>query len=189
MATSPNTQTERTTTWKIDPAHTLVEFTAKHMMITNVRGRFVKVEGSIEVDESNPNDSSVSVELDAASLDTRVEQRDQHLRSADFLDVENFPRVTFRSTKVEGASFEPGERFRVAGDLTIRGTTREVVLDATFEGRGPDPWGGERVGFSADAKIDRRDFGLTWNTALETGGVLVGNEVKIHIEAQAVLES
>ena len=124
MATSSNTQTERTTTWKIDPAHTLVEFTAKHMMITNVRGRFVNVEGSIEVDENSPNDSSVSVELETASIDTGVEQRDQHLRSADFLDVENFPKVTFRSTKVEGASFEPGKSFRVAGDLTIRGTTR-----------------------------------------------------------------
>ncbi|HEY9427293.1 MAG TPA: YceI family protein [Gemmatimonadaceae bacterium] len=189
MATSSNTQTERTTTWKIDPAHTLVEFTAKHMMITNVRGRFVNVEGSIEVDENSPNDSSVSVELETASIDTGVEQRDQHLRSADFLDVENFPKVTFRSTKVEGASFEPGKSFRVAGDLTIRGTTREVVFDATFEGRGRDPWGGERVSFSADTKIDRRDFGLTWNAALEAGGVLVGNELKIHVEAQAVLQA
>ncbi|HET7553736.1 MAG TPA: YceI family protein [Gemmatimonadaceae bacterium] len=187
--TGTNARTESTTTWKIDPAHTLVEFTAKHMMITNVRGRFASLEGSIEIDENNPNDSSVTVELDASSIDTRVEQRDQHLRSADFLDVESFPKVTFRSTSVEGASFEQGESFRVMGDLTIRGTTREVVLDATFEGRGRDPWGGERVSFSADTKIDRRDFGLTWNAALETGGVLVGNEVKIHIEAQAVLES
>jgi polyisoprenoid-binding protein YceI len=188
MTASTNTQTG-TTTWKLDPAHTLVEFTAKHMMITNVRGRFADVAGSVEVDEANPNRSAVAVDLEAASIDTRVEQRDQHLRSADFLDAENFPKVTFRSTKVEGASFEPGESLRVTGDLTIRGTTREVVLDATFEGRGRDPWGGERVSFSADAKIDRRDFGLTWNTALETGGVLVGNDVKIHIEAQAVLEA
>jgi len=189
MTASSNTTTGTTTTWKIDPAHTLVEFTAKHMMITNVRGRFANVEGSIRVDEANPNDSSVTVELEAASIDTRVEQRDQHLRSADFLDAEQFPKVTFRSTGVEGASFQPGESFRVTGDLTIRGTTRKVVLDATFDGRGRDPWGGERVSFSADAKIDRRDFGLTWNTALETGGVLVGNELKIHIEAQAVLEA
>ncbi|HEU6452260.1 MAG TPA: YceI family protein [Gemmatimonadaceae bacterium] len=189
MATSTGTTTGRTTTWKIDPAHTLVEFTAKHMMITNVRGRFSNVEGSIVAADENPNDSSVSVELDAASIDTRVEQRDQHLRSADFLDVENYPKVTFRSTKVEGASFEPGESFRVTGDLTIRGTTREVVLDATYEGRGRDPWGGERVSFSADTKIDRRDFGLTWNAALETGGVLVGNDLRIHIEAQAVREA
>jgi polyisoprenoid-binding protein YceI len=189
MASSTDTTAGRTTTWTLDPAHTLVEFTAKHMMITNVRGRFSNVEGSIVVDNENPNDSSVSVELDAASIDTRVEQRDQHLRSADFLDVENYPKVTFRSTKVEGASFEPGESFRLTGDLTIRGTTREVVLDATYEGRGRDPWGGERVSFSADTKIDRRDFGLTWNAALEAGGVLVGNDLRLHIEAQAVREA
>lgn len=189
MAATTNARTGRRTTWKIDPTHTLVEFTAKHMMITNIRGRFADVEGFIDVDESNPDGSSVVVELDAASIDTRVEQRDQHLRSADFLDVENYPKVTFRSTKVEGASFEPGESFRVVGDLTIHGTTREAVLDATFEGRARDPWGGERVSFSADTKIDRRDFGLTWNSALETGGVLVGNEIRIHIEAQAVLQA
>ncbi len=188
MAASTDTTTGRTTTWKLDPAHTLVEFTAKHMMITNVRGRFVGVEGSIQVDEENPDRSSVAVELEAASIDTRVEQRDEHLRSADFLDVEKFPKVIFRSTKVEGASLEPGSSLRVVGDLTIHGTTREVVLDATFEGRGRDPWGGERVSFSADTKIDRRDFGLTWNAALEAGGVLVGNDLKIHVEAQAVLE-
>ena len=189
MTTTTGSQTISTTTsWKIDPAHTLVEFTAKHMMITNVRGRFANVEGKIVVDEAKPSRSSVEVEIDAASIDTRAEQRDQHLRSADFLDVENNPKLTFRSTKVEGASLEPGKSFRVTGDLTIHGTTREVVLDATFEGRGRDPWGGERVSFSADTKIDRRDFGLTWNAALEAGGVLVGNEIKIHIEAQAVLE-
>ena len=189
MTTTTGSQATSTTTfWKIDPAHTLVEFTAKHMMIANVRGRFVNVEGKIDVDEAQPGRSSVVVEIDAASIDTRTEQRDQHLRSADFLDVENNPKVTFRSTKVEGASLEAGKSFRVTGDLTIRGTTREVVLDATFEGRGRDPWGGERVGFSADTKIDRRDFGLTWNAALEAGGVLVGNEIRIHIEAEAVLE-
>jgi polyisoprenoid-binding protein YceI len=189
MAASTDATTGRTTTWKLDPVHTLVEFTAKHMMITNVRGRFANLEGAIRIDEAKPDQSSVSVELDATSIDTRVEQRDQHLRSADFLDVENFPKVTFRSTKVEGASFESDESFRVTGDLTIRGTTREVVLDATFEGRGRDPWGGERVSFAADTKIDRRDFGLTWNAALEAGGVLVSNDLRIHIEAQAVLEA
>ncbi len=189
MAASTDTTTGRTTTWKIDPAHTLVEFTAKHMMITNVRGRFASLEGVIQIDEAKPSDSSVNVELEAASIDTRVDQRDQHLRSADFLDVENFPKVTFRSTKIEGASLEPGKSFRVVGELTIRGTTREIGLDATFDGRGRDPWGGERVSFSADAKIDRRDFGLTWNAALEAGGVLVGNDLKIHVEAQAVLEA
>jgi polyisoprenoid-binding protein YceI len=189
MTTTAASQTGRTTTWKLDPAHTLVEFSAKHMMITNVRGRLSDVEGAITVDEAHPDSSSVAVELKAASIDTRVEQRDQHLRSADFLDVEKYPKVNFRSTKVEGATLEAGKSFRLVGDLTIRGTTREVVLDATFDGRGRDPWGGERVSFSADTKIDRRDFGLTWNAALETGGVLVGNEIRIHVEAQAVLEA
>lgn len=188
MTTTASTQSSSTTSWKIDAAHTLVEFTAKHMMITNVRGRFADVNGTITIDEAKPERSSVVVEIDAASIDTRAEQRDQHLRSADFLDVENHPKVTFRSKSVAAASLTEGARLRVVGDLTIRGTTREVVLDATFDGRGRDPWGGERVSFSADTKIDRRDFGLTWNAALETGGVLVSNEVKIHIEAQAVLE-
>ncbi|HEY9448208.1 MAG TPA: YceI family protein [Gemmatimonadaceae bacterium] len=189
MTTATGSQTGRTTTWKLDPAHTLVEFSAKHMMITNVRGRLSDVEGAITVDEAHPDRSSVAVELKTASIDTRVEQRDQHLRSADFLDVEKYPTVIFRSTKVEGATLEAGKSFRLVGDLTIRGTTREVVLDATFDGRGRDPWGGERVSFSADLKIDRRDFGLTWNAALETGGVLVGNDIRIHVEAQAVLQA
>ena len=175
--------TAGTTTWSIDPAHTLVEFSAKHMMITTVKGRFAEVSGTIHVDEAAPR---VEVEMDAASIDTRSEQRDQHLRSADFLDVENFPKVSFRSTRVEGAFATPGDEFRVHGELTIRGTTREVVLDATFEGTGKDPWGGERASFSARGKIDRRDFGLTWNAALETGGVLVSNEIRLAIEAQAV---
>lgn len=188
MTDTASTQSPSTTSWRIDPAHTLVEFTAKHMMITNVRGRFADVTGALTIDENEPDRSSVAVEIGAASIDTRVEQRDQHLRSADFLDVEKHPGLTFRSKRIEGASLTEGTSFRVVGDLTIRGTTREVVLDATFDGRGRDPWGGERVSFSADTKIDRRDFGLTWNAALETGGVLVSNEVKIHIEAQAVLE-
>jgi polyisoprenoid-binding protein YceI len=182
-ATSPTTGT---TTWTIDPTHTLVEFSAKHMMITTVKGRFADVSGAITVDEEHPERSHVEVEFKAASIDTRAEQRDQHLRSADFLDVEKFPTVTFRSRRVEGARPEPGDEFKVVGDLTIRGTTREVTLDVTYEGRGRDPWGGDRVSFSADTKFDRRDFGLTWNAALEAGGVLVSNEIKIHLEVQAV---
>ena len=181
------TQDQATSTWTVDPAHSLIEFAAKHMMITSVRGRIADVRGTITLDEANPERSAVEVELDAASIDTRSEQRDAHLRSADFLDVEHFPTITFRSRRVEGVdSLREGEPFRVVGDLTIRGVTREVTLEAAYEGRGRDPWGGERVSFSADTRIDRRDFGLTWNAALETGGVLVSNEVKIHIEAQAV---
>lgn len=172
-------------TWTIDPAHSLVEFAAKHMMITTVKGRLADVQGTITLDETRPERSRVEVEFAAASIDTRSEQRDQHLRSGDFLDVERFPTLTFRSTRVEGSPLADGGDFRVVGDLTIRGVTREVTLDATFEGRGTDPWGAEKVSFSASTKIDRRDFGLTWNAALETGGVLVSNDIKIQLEIQA----
>jgi len=173
-------------TWQIDPNHSLVEFSAKHMMITTVKGRFGKVAGTITVDERNPDQSRVEAEIDAASIDTRADQRDQHLRSPDFLDVENYPNITFRSRRVQGTSKNPGDEFRVTGDLTIRGSTREVTLDVVYDGMGKDPWGGERVSFSATTKIDRRDFGLTWNQALEAGGVLVGHEIKISLEVQAV---
>ena len=182
-ATSPTTGTS---TWTIDPAHSLVEFSAKHMMITTVKGRFADVTGTITIDEEHPENSRVDVEFKAESIDTRSDQRDGHLRSADFLDVEKHPTVKFRSRRVDGARAEPGASFKVVGDLTIRDTTREVTLDVTYEGRGRDPWGGDRTSFSADTKFDRRDFGLTWNAALEAGGVLVSNEVKIHLEIQAV---
>lgn len=184
-ATLEATTVQGRTAWKLDPAHTMVEFSAKHMMITTVRGRIADVEGTIYTDEQNPANSSVGAVLKGASLDTRSEQRDQHLRSADFLDVEKFPEITFRSKRIEGSK----EKFKLTGDLTIRGTTKEVTLDVTFEGSGKDPWGGERVGFTATAKIDRRDFGLTWNQALETGGVLVGTDIKLNIEAQATKEA
>jgi polyisoprenoid-binding protein YceI len=175
-----------TTTWTIDPAHTSVEFAVKHMMFTTVRGRFKDLKGTIEVDEQNPDRSVVNVELGAASLDTGVADRDAHLRSADFLDVENHPAITFRSKRVEGAMKKEGDRFKVVGDLSIRGTTMEVTLDATYEGTGKDPWGGTRAGARATATIDRRDWGLRWNQALETGGILVANEVRIEVELQAV---
>lgn len=189
MGTQTMDHGTRTTRWVLDPAHTLVEFSAKHMMITTVKGRFSGVEGEIVVDEANPDRSKVEVEIDASTLQTGTEQRDDHLRSADFLDVESHPRILFKSRKVEGAYAERGDGFRVVGDLTIRDQSREVVLDAIYEGRGKDPWGGERVSFTADTRFDRREYGLTWNQALETGGVLVGNEIRIHIEAQAVNES
>ena len=184
-----DTMTQEKTRWNIDASHSQAEFTVKHMMITKVRGRFADVEGAIMLDEENPENSSVKVEIDAASIDTREEDRDAHLRSEDFLNAEEYPKLTFESKRVEGFSMDEGAGFKVIGDLTIRGTTKEVELDATFEGGGQDPWGNQRVAFSADTSIDRRDFGLTWNQALETGGVLVGNEVKIHLEAQAVADS
>ncbi len=175
-----------TTTWTIDPAHTAIEFAVKHMMFTTVRGRFKDVKGTIEVDEQNPDRSVVNVEIAAASIDTGAADRDAHLRSADFLDVENHPTLTFRSKRVEGAMKKEGDKFRVIGDLTIRGTTMEVTLEATYEGTGKDPWGGTRAGAEATTTIDRREWGLKWNQALETGGILVANEVRIEIEVQAV---
>lgn len=170
-------------TWQIDPAHTEVGFAVKHLMISTVRGRFGSVGGTIRLDESDLERSSVEVEIDAASIDTRQEQRDAHLRSADFFDVEAHPLITFRSRSIESTG---DARFRVAGDLTIHGVTREVILDATDEGRGVDPWGNAKAAFSAETRIDRRDFGLGWNQALETGGVLVANEIRITLDVQAV---
>jgi polyisoprenoid-binding protein YceI len=177
-----------TTTWQIDPAHSTIEFAVKHMMFTTVRGRFKTFTGSIRVDEQNPNNSNVEVEIDAASIDTGVGDRDAHLRSGDFLDVERYPKMTFRSSRVDGAHKKEGDRFKIAGELEIRGKGIPVTLDATFEGLGKDPWGKQRAGFAARTEIDRREWGLQWNQALETGGVLVGNSIKIEIEAQAVKE-
>ncbi len=177
---APRTATK--TVWKLDPAHTVVEFSAKHMMITTVKGRITDVEGTIYTDEKDPRNSSVEATLKGASIDTRNEQRDTHLRSGDFLNAEQFPEIKFRSKRVEGDARE----FKLTGDLTIRDVTREITLDVEFGGKTRDPWGGERVGFSATGKIDRRDFGLTWNQVMETGGVLVGNDIKVNIEVQAV---
>lgn len=178
--TVPETGTK--TTWKIDPSHTIVEFSAKHLMISTVKGRITDIEGTIVADEDELANSSVDVTLKAASIDTRTEQRDNHLRSPDFLHAEQFPVITFRSTKIEGDR----EDFSLTGDLTIREVTKPIMLKVTFEGQTKDPWGGERIGFSASGKIDRRDFGLTWNQLLETGGAVVGNEIKIAVEVEAI---
>ena len=178
--------TDTITTWQLDPAHTTVEFAVKHMMFTTVRGRFKGFTGTVRVNEKHPDQSSVEVEIDASTIDTGVADRDAHLRSADFLDVEQYPTITFRSRRVQGAHSKEGERFTVTGDLEIRGKAMPIDLDVTFEGLGKDPWGKQRSGFAARAEIDRREWGLRWNQALETGGVLVGNSIKIEIEAQAV---
>jgi polyisoprenoid-binding protein YceI len=170
------------TAWKLDPTHSTVEFSAKHLMITTVKGRIADVEGIIYTNEKDPKNSSVEATLKATSIDTRTDQRDQHLRSADFLNVEKYPEIKFRSTRIDGGR----EEFKLTGDLTIRDVTKEITLNVRFEGQAKDPWGGERVGFSATGKIDRRDFGLTWNQVLEAGGVVVGNEIKIELEVQAV---
>ncbi|HEU4521208.1 MAG TPA: YceI family protein [Thermoanaerobaculia bacterium] len=179
--TNPNT-----ITWQIDAAHSAVEFAVKHMMFTTVRGRFKDVKGTIEVDEQNPDRSTVNVEIAAASIDTGVADRDGHLRSADFLDVEKYPTITFRSKRVEGAMKKDGDRFKVIGDLTIRGKSIEVTLDSVYLGSGKDPWGNIKAGAEASAKIDRREWGLTWNQALETGGILVANDIRIEAQVQAV---
>ena len=177
------------TTWTIDPTHTLVEFSTKHMMITTVKGRFNDVKGTIVTDVANPAGSSAEVTLATASLTTGTDARDEHLRSADFFDVEKYPAITFRSTRIDASRLVPGAEFTLVGDLTVRDVTKPVTLDVTFEGAGKDPWGNEKASFSATTKIDRREFGLTWNAALETGGVLVSNDIKISIEAQLVKAS
>ena len=176
-------QTTTRTVWKFDPAHTSVEFAVKHMMVTTVKGRFPDVEGTIIGSLEDPTDAQVEVTIKADSIDTRNDQRDAHLKSADFLDVENYPTITFKSTRIEQIS---ENHFRLVGDLTIRGITREVELDAAVNGAGKTPFGTEVVGITAETIITRQDFGLTWNVALETGGVLVGNTAKISIEVEAV---
>jgi polyisoprenoid-binding protein YceI len=172
--------------WTLDKAHSQVEFGVKHMMFTTVKGRFGDFEATVRLDEGHPNASTVEAVIDTTSIDTSVADRDNHLRSPDFFDAASHPKITFRSTRIEGATFREGETFQVYGELTVRGTTKEVVLDVTYEGRGRDPWGQEKAAFTAEGKLDRHDFGLTWNQALETGGVLVGRDIKLTINAQFV---
>jgi polyisoprenoid-binding protein YceI len=183
--TTPTSTTGDTalSTWRIDPDHTQVWFSVRHMMFATVKGQFPGVSGELRLNENDPSQSSIDVTLDAATIDTRSTQRDEHLRSADFFDVENHPKLTFVGRRVEPLG---GSKYRVTGDLQIRGTTREVVLDAEETGRGKDPWGQEKIGFTASTSVDRKDFGLTWNQALEAGGVLVSDEVKIAIDGQAI---
>jgi polyisoprenoid-binding protein YceI len=172
-------------TWNIDASHSTVGFTARHLMISKVRGSFTSYAGSIQIGPT-PEESSVEVTIDAASIETRDAQRDAHLRSADFLDAEHFPTLHFRSTSVTQTGPSTG---KVAGDLTIRGVTRPVELDVEFLGVVTDPWGGQRMGIVATGEIDREAFGLTWNMALEAGGVVVGRKVQLEIEAEAVLQA
>jgi polyisoprenoid-binding protein YceI len=169
-------------TWDIDVSHSAIHFFVRHMVISKVHGRFAKWAGTIALDEQDLTRSQVEVRIDAASIDTQVADRDAHLRSADFLDVASYPELTFRSKRIE----KDGDRFRVTGDLSLHGVVREVTLDAEFAGTGRDPWGNDRAGFSAKATLDRREFGLVWNAALETGGLLVGEKVEIAIELEAV---
>jgi polyisoprenoid-binding protein YceI len=175
-------------TWQLDPTHSSVEFSVKHMMMTTVRGRFKSVSATLTANEEHPEGCCVEAAVDVASIDTGVPDRDAHLRSPDFFDVERFPRITFTSTRLEGAFDEEGDRFRMVGNLTIRDATMEVTFDCEFAGRGKDPWGKDRAGFTARADIDRREWGLKWNQAIETGGVLVANKVRMEVEVQFVKE-
>jgi len=183
MSTLVTPQTS-TTTWNIDPAHAVAEFKVKHMMISNVKGQFSKVTGKLTLDETDLAKSKVEVVIDATSIETREPQRNAHLKSADFLDVEKYPNLSFTSTSIK--LVRDGE-LAVEGDLTIHGVTRKVLL--TVDGPTPpmkDPWGNTRVGVSATTKINRKDYGLTWNAALETGGILVGEEVAITLEVEFI---
>jgi polyisoprenoid-binding protein YceI len=167
--------------WVLDPSHTSAKFTARHMMITNVNGTFDRVSGSIDFNEAEPEKTVVDVKIDASSINTKDEKRDGHLTSPDFLNVAEFPTIEYKSTKIE----RTGETSaKMHGDLTIRGVTKPVTLDVEFLGKAKAPWGVWSAGFEANAKINREDWGLTWNVPLETGGWLVGKEVKLHIEAE-----
>jgi len=172
------------TTYTIDPAHSSAQFSVRHMMISNVRGGFSSVKGTVEYDAANPGSSSVNIEIDANTIKTLDESRDAHLKSADFLDTEKYPTITFKSTKI--AATGDGEA-TLTGDLTIHGTTKPVTLKVEGpSAEGKDPWGNIRVGASATAKIKRSDYGLTWNAALEAGGFMVGDDLKIELEVQMI---
>jgi polyisoprenoid-binding protein YceI len=186
-AVTAASQSTKPVQWQIDPAHSAAHFSVRHLMISNVRGEFTKLSGSAIINPADPAKSSVEITIDAASLNTREPQRDEHLRSADFFDVANHPTLTFRSKRIEGLG---AGNFKLTGDLTIRGVTKEV----TFDVEGPtasvkDPWGNVRAGVSASAKINRKDFGLAWNSLTEAGGVVVGDEVKIAVEAELIQQA
>jgi polyisoprenoid-binding protein YceI len=169
--------------WEIDAAHSQATFAVRHMMISTVKGHFNVLSGNLHIDEQNPANSWVEAQVEAASIDTRDANRDGHLRSPDFFDAEKYPVITFKSSKVEHID---GNEYKVTGNLTIRDVTKPLVLKAEYTGQNKDPWGNTRAGLTATGKIDRTEFGMTFNTALETGGVMVGNEVKIEIDLEAV---
>jgi len=170
-------------TWTIDPSHSEVGFSVRHLMVSKVKGNFEKFEGTINITDE-PSQSSVNVEVDLDSINTRDEQRDGHLRSADFFEVEKNPKMTFASTAVSGS----GTDYTVTGDLTIKGVTKPVDLELEFNGISPDPWGGTRAGFSAETEISRSDYGIDFSMPLDGGGVVVGDKIKVILEVEAVLQ-
>lgn len=173
-------------TWQIDPSHTRVQFSARHMMITTVRGEFNAFEGSVEFDEANPEATTVDIEVDLASISTRDEKRDGHLKSGDFFDIENYPKMTFKSTSVEKTGDSTA---KLTGDLTIKDVTKPVTLDVNYHGMAKSPWGQEVAGFDAKGTINRTEWGLTWNVPLETGGILVSEDIKIELEVEIIKQA
>lgn len=168
--------------WDFDLTHSSVNFHVRHLMVSKVHGRFHKWGGTLELDDADLTKSRIDIQIDAASVDTKEDKRDAHLRSADFLDVEKFPTIDFKSTRIE----KDGDTYNVTGNITIHGITKEVVLEVEGGEQIKDPWGGTRTGFSAKARLNRKDFGLTWNLALEAGGFVVGDKLEISIEVEAV---
>lgn len=183
MSTHTTTATAVATAWKIDSSHSHVEFAVRHLMIATVKGRFGEVTGTLDGDETDLNHASIELAIPVSTIDTREAQRDTHLRSADFFETETFPEIRFRSRTIARTG---ADTFAVDGDLTIRDVTRPITLTVVSGGRAKDPWGNERVAYSTTAKINRKDFGLHWNQALEAGGVLVGDEVKVSAELEFV---
>ena len=169
--------------WEIDPSHSQVMFSVRHAMISTVRGNFTVISGHLHIDEQNPANSSVDAQAEAASINTRDERRDGHLQSPDFFDAAQYPTITFKSSKVEHVG---GSNYKVTGDLTMHGVTKQVTFDAEYGGQGKDAFGAQRAGISVKGKINREDWGLTWNAALETGGLLVSKDVNIEIDLSAV---
>ncbi|MGC8486790.1 MAG: YceI family protein [Clostridia bacterium] len=169
--------------WDVDAAHSSAEFSIRHMMITSVKGHFSSIAGTVTGDPDDLTTARVHLDIDLSTVDTRNTDRDNHLRSADFFDVEHFPTMTFESRSIERTG---PSTYRVGGDLTIHGVTKPVTVDVTAEGQGKDPWGGTRAGFSGTTTINRKDFGLMWNVALEAGGVMVGDQVKVSVDLETV---
>jgi polyisoprenoid-binding protein YceI len=169
--------------WQLDKAHSSINFSVRHMMISTARGRFEEFDGTFEVNEADPSQSKIEVEIQTASINTKDAQRDGHLKSPDFFEVEKYPAITFKSKRVQKVN---NQHVRLVGDLTIKDVTKEVALDVEYAGQAKSPWGTISAGFTAQTKINRKDWGLTWNVALETGGMLVGDEVTISIELELV---
>ncbi|KIL52054.1 YceI family protein [Jeotgalibacillus soli] len=172
--------------WALDPTHSSIDFSVKHMMISRVKGSFNSFSADIEADVNDLSTATINFTIDASSIDTRTTDRDNHLRSADFFDVEKYPNITFKSTDVKKVS---DDEYELIGDVTIKDVTKQETFKVEFEGAGKDPWGNEKAGFSANGKLSRSAYGLTWNQALEAGGVLVGDEIKFNIQVQVTPEA